>query len=110
MSTTVAHKIREQPCGHRQTAARAYLRDRSMKHPFSRHTIVNHTARGLSHTAIHHEWKDRQAYVGAHPTSKGDAWLSFAAGERAMPDRCLRIFTIEFIDNLTCNVQAFIAI
>lgn len=80
-----------------------------MKHPFSRHTIVNHTARGLSHTAIHHEWKDRQAHVGAHPTSKGDAWLSFAAGERAMPDRCLRIFTIEFIDNLTGYIEALIA-
>ena len=110
MSTTVAHNIREHPRGHRPTAAPAYLRDRFMKYPFSRHTIVNHTARGLSHTAIHHEWKDLQAYVGAHPTSKGDAWLSFAAGERAMPDRCLRIFTIEFIDNLTCHVQAFIVI
>ena len=27
-----------------------------------------------------------------------------------MLDRCLWIFTIEFIDNLTCDIEAFIAI
>ena len=31
-------------------------------------------------------------------------------GERTMSHRCLRIFTIEFIDNLTGYIEAFIAI
>jgi hypothetical protein len=40
----------------------------------------------------------------------GDAWPSYAARERTMRDRCLRILTIELIDNLTGDIEAFIAI
>ncbi|THI90478.1 MAG: hypothetical protein CAF41_003675 [Nitrospira sp. CG24A] len=71
MSTTVTHNSHEHFSGHRQTAALAYERGRFRNNPLPRHTVMNHAARCLSPTAIHHESKDTQAEGQRHTTKNG---------------------------------------